>query len=119
MGLRQILEATYEGRLTAYRRIFAEKEGRTVQEEVLLLKNVPCALSWGGGMRKRGAAVKQELVPRIRDEARVFLPPDVELPAGCRVVISQHGTTREFISSGEGVVYPTHQEVVLTREGTA
>ena len=70
-------------------------------------------------MRKRGAAVEQELVPRIRDEARVFLPPDVELPAGCRVVISQHGATREFISSGEGVVYPTHQEVVLTREGTA
>ena len=119
MGLRQILEATYEGRMTAYRRIFQEKEGRTVQEEVLLSKNVPCALSWGGGMQKRGRTVEQEKLPHIRNEARVFLSPEIELPAGCRVIVSQHGATREFVSSGEGIVYPTHQEILLTREEMA
>lgn len=119
MGLRSILEATYEGRLTAYRRIFKKENGRTVQKEEAYLTDQPCALCWGGNYRKRGDSLKQEILPEIQYEARVFVSPAVEIPAGSRVVIAQNGGIWNFVTCGEGVRYPTHQEIVVTREDKA
>lgn len=119
VGIRRILETTYQGKMTVYRRSFQEKDGRLLQKDLVLLENQPCALSWGGGMRKRGNAIEQDALPEIRDEARIFASPDLEIPPGCRIVVTQYGVTRDFISCGESVVYPTHQEIVVTREGMA
>lgn len=119
MGLRSILEATYEGRLTAYRRIFKKENGRTVQKEEAFLTEQPCALCWGGNYRQRGASLKQEILPEIQYEARIFVSPVVEIPAGSRVVVAQNGVIRDFVTCGEGVKYPTHQEIIVTREDKA
>lgn len=119
MGLRSILEATYEGRLTAYRRVFRKENGRTVQKDEAYLTEQPCALSWGGNYRQRGASLKQGLLPEIQYEARVFVSPDAEIPAGSRIVVAQNGVIRDFVTCGEAVKYPTHQEIIVTREDQA
>jgi hypothetical protein len=119
LGLRHIIETTYAGRMTVYRRVFQTENGRTVQKDLVSILNQPCALSWGGGFQKRGTAVEQQLSPVIRGQARIFTAPDLDIPAGSRIVVTQYGKTTDFISSGEGVVYPTHQELIVEREDFA
>lgn len=119
MGLRNLIERTYSGRLTAYRRVFREEGGRTVEKELPFLENAACALSWGGNQRQRGAALKQGLVPEIAYEAQIFAAPELDIPAGSRVVVTQDGATREFVTCGEAVIYPTHQQIMVSRRGRA
>ena len=119
MGLRRLIESTYSGRMTAWRRVFCKEGGRTVQKEEAFLTEAPCALSFGGNYRQRGASLKQELLPHIRYEARIFASPDLRIPAGSRITVAQDGVIRDFVTCGEGVVYPTHQEIIVGREEEA
>lgn len=119
MGLREIFLSTCTDRMTVYKRVFQEKEGRTVQKDLAFLVEEPCALCYGGALQKRGEALSQGDFPKIEGEARLFAKPELEIPAGCRVEVTHCGRTISFIATGEAVVYPTHQQIVLTREAMA
>lgn len=116
VGLRSIIEGTYRGEMTVYRRYAKVEKGRTVFREMAAYTGVPCALSRGGSVRRQGTALRQGAVAEVSYDAKVFLSPEVVVPAGCRVVVTQDGATRNFLVSGEATVYPTHQEIVVTRE---
>ncbi len=119
MGIRGLLEATYQARMTVYTRAFQEREGRMTQVEIVALRDVPCAVSWGGNFRKRGDSIKQSNFPEIREEARIFAAPNLRIPPGSRIVVTDCGVVKNFISSGDGIVYPTHQEIIVAREEMA
>ena len=47
---------------------------------------------------------------------KLFLPPDVEIPAGCKIVVTRfNDLERQFTysKSGEAGVFTNHQEIML------
>ena len=80
---------------------------------------VPCALSRGGSTRRQGSPIRQGEVGEIRYDGKIFASPELTIPAGCRIVVVQDGVVREFVTCGEATVYPTHQEIAVTREERA
>ena len=116
MGIRSAIEGTYHGQMSVYRRFPKIENGRTVFREEAIYSDIPCAFSRSTGTRKEGEALRSGKVAYADYVAKVFLAPEYTIPPGCRIVIAQDGMLRDFISSGEAMVYPTHQEIVLTRE---
>ena len=116
MALRSAIEATYQGTMTVYRRFPKIENGRTVFREEALYTALPCALSRGASTRRQGDALRGNAVAAVQYDAKVFLAPEPLIPPGSRVVVLQDGMSRDFIASGEAMVYPTHQEIVLSRE---
>ncbi len=119
VGLRSVIESTYRGEMTIYRRYAKIENGRTVFREIAAYTGLPCALSRGGSTRRKGTAIWQGELAEVRYDAKIFASPDTVIPAGCRIVVTQDGVQREFITCGEATVYPTHQEIMVTREERA
>ena len=112
MNEQQIIESTYTGRMTVYQfENVTMSWGETRQERVLLYDGVPCALSQ---YQLRPAAHGDSHSQR-EYQAKLFAPPDVSLPAGCDVEVSQHGMMYKFRYSGEAFIYPSHQEIMVER----
>ena len=89
------------------------EKGRTVFKEEAVCTAVPCALSRGGSVRRQGSPIRQEETAVIDYDAKLFASPELSIPAGCRILL------REFVSCGEAMVYPTHQEIPVSREERA
>lgn len=119
LGLRNAIESTYRGEMTAYRRYAKVEKGRTVFKEEAVCTAVPCALSRGGSVRRQGSPIRQEETAVIDYDAKLFASPELSIPAGCRIFVRQDGVLREFVSCGEAMVYPTHQEIPVSREERA
>ena len=60
--------------------------------------------------------VTLDSVAVIDYDAKLFASPELSIPAGCRIFVRQDGVLREFVSCGEAMVYPTHQEIPVSRE---
>ena len=80
-------------------------------QEVPLLEDQPCKLSFEKLTSTDGdhAAGKFQNV-------KLFLSPDVEIPAGCKIVVRRfNDLEREFTfsHSGESGVFTNHQEIYL------
>ena len=116
MGLRSAIEATYSGLMTVYRRFPKIENGRTVFREEAVYTALPCALSRGASTRRQGDALRNNTIATVQYDAKVFLAPEPLIPPGSRVLVLQDGMSRNFVTSGEPMVYPTHQEIVLSRE---
>lgn len=116
---RKAIESTYEGLCTIYEYIETEDPdtGETIvsPEPVPIHENIPCKLS----KKTISAADGGEIANTIKYEPVLFINPDIEMKAGSKIVITQHGVTRQFKRSGEPFVYDTHQEIVLQRTDTA
>lgn len=116
---RKAIESTYEGLCTIYEYIEIEDPdtGETIvsPEPVPIHENIPCKLS----KKTISAADDGEVANTIKYEPVLFINPDIEIKAGSKIVITQHGVTRQFKRSGEPFVYETHQEIVLQRTDTA
>ncbi len=119
VGLREVIESTYRGEMTVYRRFAKVENGRTVFGELAVYTGVPCALSRGGSTRRQGTPIRQEETGEIRYDEKIFASPELTIPAGCRIVVVQDGVLREFAACGEATVYSTHQEIAVTREERA
>ena len=84
------------------------------------LRRVPCAVSRSrAGARNGNQPVKQGQAAELSYETKVFAAAHLNIPAGCCMVITQYGKTIRYISSGEPVLYPTHQEILVVREDYA
>lgn len=107
---RKALESTYEGRATVveYQKI-KDEYGLTSFQEVTVLEDQPCKLSFETLTSNSG-----DPVATISQGVKLFLSPDVEIKAGSKIIVTQHGRTTEYSNSGVPAVYPTHQEIMLT-----
>lgn len=81
-------------------------------EETPLLENQPCKLSF-----ESLASADGDPVAVTSQAVKLFLSPDVVIPAGCKVIVTRpNDLEREFtfVSSGEPGVFSNHQEINLT-----
>lgn len=111
MTHREAIESTYKGicRLYESKMVKDESSGITTEEKVPTEVGFPCRLSFGTSnvKDKEGALVKVQ-------ETKLFCAPEMEIPSGSMMEITQNERTAVYERSGFPVVYETHQEVVLT-----
>lgn len=93
------------------------KEGNvTMQGWQVTLTDVPCRIS-----KKNLASVNEANGPLIAYEIRLYCAPEVDVPAGSRVTVTdQHGHARMYKATSEAFnSYFTHQEIAVVREDKA
>ena len=86
-----------------------DKYGATIHTEVMLFENLPCWLSFKNisqTNQTESFAVSSQVV-------KLFIAPDVYVPPGSVIEVTQNGITRKYKHSGISAVYTNHQEIVL------
>lgn len=81
-------------------------------EETPLLQNQPCKLSF-----ETLTSTSGDELPTVAQSVKLFLSPDVVVPAGCKIVVTRRNkpdTPLTFAKSGEAGVFTDHQEIILT-----
>lgn len=109
--VRPAIEMFYEGRATV-------EEKRTVKDPVTkltrpsvlvkVLEDEPCRLS-----NSSEPISESRPLPTAEHNIKLFISPDVVIKPGSHIIVTQHGITTEYASSGDPAVYCTHQEVNL------
>jgi len=82
---------------------------QTTQQEVIVLKNEPCRMSYNyeqsTNMQSGAAVVSQGI--------KLFIRPDLVINPGSVIEITQHGVTQKYKGSSSPAVYCNHQEIIL------
>lgn len=111
---RAALEMTYDGHMTVTGSRKETVNGETVVvPDAVLYEDRPCALSFSG----TPDAAQGEDAGAIAYQAVLFCAPELAIPTGCRIAVTQYGKPYAFAYSGESVAYPTHQQLSVQREG--
>ena len=108
---RRAQEATYEGICTIYecRDVTDEKTKLSSEEEVAVIKDQPCKLSF----EKLNSVVQTETAAVQAQGVKLFLAPEIAVGSNSKIVVTQNGITNEYSASGVPAVYSTHQEIPL------
>ena len=108
---RRAQEATYEGLCTIfeYREVTNEKIKLSSEEEIAVIENQPCKLSF----EKLNAVVQTETAAVQAQGVKLFLAPEIVVCSNSKIVVTQNGVTDEYSASGKPAIYPTHQEITL------
>lgn len=108
---RRAQEATYEGRCTIYeyRDVTDEKTKLSGEEEIAVIKDQPCKLSF----EKLNAVVQTETAAVQAQGVKLFLAPEIVVCSNSKIIVTQNGVTDEYSASGKPAVYSTHQEITL------
>ena len=86
-----------------------DEYGATTHAKVTLFENLPCRLSFKNisqTSQTESFAVSSQIV-------KLFIAPDVYVPPGSVIEVTQNGITRKYKHSGISAVYTNHQEIVL------
>ena len=108
---RKAQEATYEGLCTVYeyRDVTDEKTKLSSEEEVAVIEDQPCKLSF----EKLNAVVQTETAAVQAQGLKLFLAPEIVISSNSKIVVTQNGVTDEYSASGKPAIYSTHQEITL------
>ncbi len=108
--IRKAKESMYIGVLTVveYRKVKNEDK-TTGFEEVIVLENEPCKLSF----KNVTSTSDTQSFSVLAQSISLILSPDVIIRAGSKIIVNQNGITQEYKNSGEAAVYTTHQEIIL------
>lgn len=82
---------------------------KTKFENVLVIENEPCRLSYDNPK----IAVQTESSTNLSSNVKLFISPDIEVVEGSRIEVVREGKTYQFKCSGMPSMYPTHQEIKL------
>ena len=106
-----ILKRLWRGRCTVYVKepVVDPQSKQTTFAEKVLLEREPCKLSY----ESSSSAYPADGVAGRGQTIKLFLDPRVEIPAGSKIVVTQHGKTTGFQRSGEAAHFSGHQEIVL------
>ena len=108
---RKAIESTYFGVLmvTEMQTVRDERSKLTSDEEVVVLENQPCKLSF----EKLQTAIQSDSAATITQGTKLFVSPDISIKAGSKITVTQDNVTTDYTCSGVPAVYPTHQEITL------
>ena len=88
------------------------KYGTVVSEVKELYKNIPCRLSF----KNISQTEQTESMAKTSQVVKLFIAPEVYVPPGSIVEVTQNGVTRKYKHSGISAVYTNHQEIILDAE---
>lgn len=110
---RKALERLWKDRCTVYHRVKVTdpKTKLTDFEEKPLFQDQPCKLSFETLNSTDG-----DHVATVAQSVKLFISPDVEIPAGCKIVVTRFNDlerTFTYSRSGEPGIFTNHQEIML------
>ena len=109
---RKAIEAFYSGTVDVVSYGKVKRENHTTgMGETMLYKGQPCRVSY---QSSSVIAPQENLAGAKGQNVKVFIAPELDIPAGCKMIITQDGLTVEYSASSERAHYPTHQEINLT-----
>jgi len=111
VNIKAALESLWKGTCTIVIREETQNptNKRIEFNEVPVYENQPCKLSF-------------ETITTTKDNnnaelvvqgAKLFIAPEVDIPPGSKITVTQNGKTTEYEKSGEPAVYTNHQEITL------
>ena len=108
---RRAQEATYEGLCTIYEyhEVTDEKTKLSSEEEIAVIENQPCKLSF----EKLNRVVQTETAAVQAQGVKLFLAPEIAISSNSKIVVTQNGVTNEYSASSIPAIYSTHQEITL------
>ena len=108
---RKAIERGYTGvaTITEYQEVEDPRTHFTDYQEVVVLENQPCKLSF----ETVTTAIQTETAATVSQAVKLFISPDVTINPGSKITVTQNGVTTEYASSGVPAVYATHQEIIL------
>lgn len=109
--VREAIERLYKGLCSVKVKVSSvnEETGETVFTEKAVLTEQPCRLSF----QSRNSAAKDDGYSTISQSVVLFIAPEVEIPSGSKITVTQNGKTTDYCRSGESAVYTSHQEIAL------
>lgn len=82
---------------------------RTEFDEVTTYTDEPCKLSF----ETISSTDENSNAASITQKAKLFIGPDVIIPPGSKITVTQNGRTVDYEQTGEPAVYTNHQEIIL------
>ena len=73
--------------------------------EKVLYENQPCRISH--------KTISQASFANTAQIIKLFIAPELDIPAGCKIEVIQNGITKTYQHSGVSAVYSHHQEIIL------
>ena len=108
--VRAAIESLYDGKCTVTVRQEYEKDnGATGFQEVVLIENEPCRLSFNN----TSSTQEGEVAASVSQVTELFIGPEINIPPGSKITITQNGETTEYSKSGVKAKYETHQQIIL------
>lgn len=110
--IRQLIEKTYIGTCTIseYRKV-PVGDGSTEFQEIVVLENQPCRLSFSSSPSTNGNS--DNTAQSVIQTTKVFISPDINIKSGSKLTVTQNGITKAYKNSGEPAIYATHQEIIV------
>lgn len=107
---RKAIESLYEGvcTITGSQEV-TDEHGITDFESVTICADQPCRLSFGSSKAQTG-----DTATSITQGITLFLAPEIIVPAGSSIAVTQNGRTTEYGLSSPPEVYSTHQQINLS-----
>lgn len=107
---REAIQSMWDGRCRIIE--FNNEKGRNnivKTTEKVLHDNVPCRLSH----KTISQAEQTESFASTSQVIKLFIAPELDIPAGCKIEVTQNGITKMYENSGVSAVYTNHQEIIL------
>lgn len=96
--------------ISEYKEVTDPITHQTTHKLVKSVENEPCRLS-----HKTETTVDVENgSPVVSQIITLFIRPDITIPPGCVIEVTQRGKTEKFRRSSEPSLYTNHQEVTLS-----
>lgn len=108
---RAAVEATYTDICDIVRNV--EKEVNYINKHIdeVVYKNIPCAMVMG-----KSPTESTDTAAFFNYTAIVFMPPEIEVFAGDKIIVTRYGRTVEYTNAGRAALYATHQEVAVAEQ---
>ena len=106
-------EMLYEGRATVTgTETYIKPNGATGTRPKTFYTDMPCRVSYGN-LRNTDPGTPTFYATDIKQVIKLFCSPDVTIPAGTTITVTQNGLTASFTHSQPPMKYATHQEIIL------
>ena len=108
---RKAVEATYDGtcRIYGMQSVKDPVTKVTRQDEALVQDGIACHLSYSSAAPAAGS----DTATAVAQTIKLFMTPELTVPPGCRIEVTQQGRAESYAQSGKAAVYPSHQEILL------
>lgn len=80
-----------------------------------IVTDEPCKISYFNNVRVNNPTTDLPMAAQVFQQAKLFIRPDLEIPAGSRITITTHlnHITLYFENSGIPAYFTNHQEIIL------
>jgi hypothetical protein len=108
---KKAIESIYEGvcTVTEYMKVTDDTTHITHNQEIVLLENEPCRLSF----ENIQVTDKTDTVSNTVQKIKLFISPNIVIKPGSKITVTQNGITSDYTYSSVPSVYLSHQEIVL------